>query len=98
MLDELRSEGHVIEFVGAHGVSADYVVHQAEIVAKASYPLLQETPSHELRQDYEAETRHAILLFDAKGKLKLRLSSVTDAMTDEGYAALKQTIVETLLP
>ncbi len=97
MWKKLRAEGHDIVFVGAHGVSAIRLAQQEAIEPLVSYPLLQEEVGAELRAYYAAETRHAILLFDAAGQLVHRLPDVQDAATAAGITALEATIRTHLL-
>lgn len=87
-----------MQFVGAHGRSADRLIHQDAIVPMVRYPMLQEELGAELREHYGAQTRHAIFLFDASGALVRQLPDVQDAATAAGIAALEAEVRAALLP
>jgi hypothetical protein len=94
---KLQAEGHAIAFVGAHGRSADYLEHQAEIAAKIRFPLLQERDDADLRGLLGAQTRHDVFLFDGAGALVEHLVNVDDVSGAAGAAAFEAKVRAALL-
>lgn len=94
---ELGLEGVEVHFVAINAVSASDPEDQAKLVNRCAFPLLQDTDEVDAWGLHDAG-KDDFVIYDAQGRVAAYLpvggDLTTDLRTDEGYANLKNAILE----
>ena len=94
---ELKGEGVNAQFVAVNGVSADKPGDQQNLIDRCSFPLFQDTKGVDAWGQH-AGKKDDIFVYKADGSLAEFLPSGgtknTDLSSSDGYANLKQAVID----
>ncbi|NVB40180.1 redoxin family protein [Pseudenhygromyxa sp. WMMC2535] len=94
---ELQLEGYDAQFIAINAVSADNADDQQALVDRCAFPLFQDTAEQDAWGLHDSG-KDDIFVYAADGTLSMALpiegDVPTNLSTDEGYAAVKQAIID----
>ena len=94
---ELKAQGVKVEFLAVNAVSASTQADQQKLIDRCSFPLFQDTKEEDAWGQHKAG-KDDIFVYKADGTLAEFLptsgSKTTDLSSPEGYANLKQAVLD----